>query len=348
MVSLPRPSLLGAAILALALVPAGTAAAKPRGVIAEPSTQAPGDVRGYWTTNRMREADPLPLAGGGEGVGESGARSSAFPPDRETGPGFDRTFPQRLHGKLFVTVGGSDSSCSATVAKSFRRNVIVTAGHCLSFGRGRSGWATNVLFVPAYRNGARPFGSFPATVLRVPKRWKQQGHIAFDFGAANLAPGPAGRIQDVLGAFGITFNRPDKAFRKKRFQLFGYPGAPESHYDAERLIHCNSAFRGFEVFSDSPVVSPCHQQFGSSGGAWIRKRKLTSVISHGACVVPSDACAAIAGTYFGDAAYKVWNKAAGKVPKGRRKKLRRCKRIRKFGKRLKCRSKAQTYKPVVR
>lgn len=344
----PRLTLVLATVLACAAAPAASAGAKPPGVTGQPVAQDPGEIRDYWSPSRMRAAQPVPLprSAGAEGDGE--ARASAFPPDLETDPAFDTSWPQRLHGKLFVTLGGSDASCSATVTKSFRRDLVVTAGHCLYFGGGPSGWATNVAFVPAYRNGARPYGTFPAVTLRVPKPWRRNGSIAFDLGMVNLAPTPVGRIQDLLGAVGITFNRPDKAYRKKRFQLFGYPGVPQAYYDAERLIRCNSRFRGFEVFSDAPVVSPCHQQFGSSGGGWIRKRKLTSVISHGACALPSDACQAVAGTYFGDAAYRLWDAAAGKVPKGRRKKLKRCKRVSKPAKFLRCRSKAQTYKPVVR
>ena len=57
------------------------------------------------------------------------------------------------------------------------------------------------------------------------------------------------------------------------------------------------------------------------------------------------ACEVIIGTYFGDTAYKLWDAAAGSVPKGKRKQLKKCKSLKK-SKVQACKSKAQTYGPV--
>ncbi|EGV19324.1 trypsin-like serine peptidase [Thiocapsa marina] len=54
-------------------------------------------------------------------------------------------WPRSVHGKLFFSIGGSSYVCSATV---IGRNVIATAGHCVSSGSGS--WATNFLFCPGY------------------------------------------------------------------------------------------------------------------------------------------------------------------------------------------------------
>ena len=89
-------------------------------------------------------------------------------------------------------------------------------------------------------------------------------------------------------------------------------------------------------------------QQGSSGGGWVRNGLLTSIVSHGGCLVPSTACEITSGTYFGDTAYKLWDAAAGSVPKKRRKQIKECKAIDKNSKRLNCLNRAETYQQVAR
>ncbi len=86
---------------------------------------------------------------------------------------------------------------------------------------------------------------------------------------------------------------------------------------------------------------------GSSGGGWVLKGGLVnSVVSHNACGVDPN-CTTVAGTYFGDTAFKLWSSAGGGVAKGRQKKIKGCKKKPKK-KRGKCLMKAQKFKPVVR
>jgi hypothetical protein len=341
-------SLAALAILAACLPAAAWAGG---GVAGHEPEQSPADVRGYWTPERMLEAEALePPAASPEAADRwaDTAITSAISPDVDTDPAADTLFPQRIHGKLFLTIGTTNAACSATVVKSFRANLILTAGHCVFDSSPTSPgrvWATNVAFVPGYRNGSAPFGVIPAIELRAPQSWiREEGDIAFDLGAVNLAPGAGGEIQNWLGARGITFNRPDKKYKNNVFAIYGYPGQPPP-YDGQSQIICNSQFVGFEAFSGSVGAAPCHQQQGSSGGGWVRKGKVNSVVSHGGCVIPSAACELTVGTYFGDTAYKLWDAAAGTVPKGKRKQLKKCKTVAKSKKQA-CKSKAQTYGPV--
>ena len=310
-------------------IPANAGAAS--GVATHEPDQSNSDVRDYWTPERMRQAEPLDQPAASPEASrqwEDVAIPSAISPDADTDPAADTLFPQRIHGKVFLTLANTNGSCSATVVKSFRANLILTAGHCV-FDAPLPGtariWATNVAFVPGYRNGAAPFGVIPAIELRAPQGWvREEGDIAFDLGAVNLAPGAGGEIQNWLGARGITFNRPDKKYKNNVFSIFGYPGQPPP-YDGQSLIICNSPFIGFEAFTGGVGAAPCHQQQGSSGGGWVRKGKVNSVVSHGGCIIPSTACEITVGTYFGDTAYKLWDAAAGSVPKGKRKQLKKCK-----------------------
>jgi hypothetical protein len=337
------------AALAVCMTGAPVAGASSPGVSGHSVEQSPGAIRDYWTPERMREAQPLDAPQAGTEPVTPLASSSSQPPDRETDPALDQTYPQRIHGRLFLTFAPDNATCSATVVRSFTRNLILTAGHCLVQATSAGPrWATNVAFVPSYRNNVRPFGTWPATKLRTPAIFAGEGLIDFDIGAVNLAASPFGNIQDLLGARGVIFNRTPGSYRGQRFKIFGYPADPIAFYDGERLIVCDSPFRGFEGFSGAITSGPCHMQQGSSGGGWVIKGGLVnSVVSHGSCGVDSDACQVMSGTYFGGAAFNVWAKAAGGLPKGRRKRIRACKR--KGGRKTRsCLIRAQTFKPVTR
>jgi V8-like Glu-specific endopeptidase len=67
-------------------------------------------------------------------------------------------YPYRASGKLFFSIDGSTYLCSASLIK---RGIVVTAAHCVAeFGARR--FYSNWTFVPGYRNGAAPYGSFTA------------------------------------------------------------------------------------------------------------------------------------------------------------------------------------------
>ena len=151
-------------------------AAQPR--TGSPPTPFPriASVRHYWTAERMREAEPLDAPAGAGDEPSPLASAAAQPPDKETDPANDTTYPKRIHGRLFVTFAPDDASCSATVVRSFTRNLVLTAGHCVvSPTAAGPQWATNVAFVPGYRSNARPFRTYPATKLRAPGIWAFEG-----------------------------------------------------------------------------------------------------------------------------------------------------------------------------
>jgi hypothetical protein len=333
-------SLAVAAALLLWWAPSAGAAA----VATHAAESSPAQVREYWTPERMRAAEPIEAA---SGAGGPVAHQSAAPPDQEIDPALDTTYPFRIHGRLFLRMGGGDAECSATVVTSFRRNVILTAGHCvaLPLGGGRTLWARDILFVPAYRDGSAPLGTYPGTSVGAPVLWAVAGDLSFDAGVVTLAPGPGGEIQDVLGSRGLAFNRPLNRFRRKSFQIFGYPAEPAAFYDGERPILCESRFVGIDRFSGGLLTSPCNQQQGASGGGWVMGGSLViSLISHAGCRSPSG-CQVISGTYLGEAVFRLWSRAGGLSP-GRKKRIRRCKRLG-DAKRLRCLARAETFRPVV-
>jgi len=340
----PLTALLALGLCLLAAPAAGAATINGHAV-----PQSSDAIRGYWTPERMAAAQPLDGPQGGTEPASPTASAAAQPPDLETDPAQNRTYPQQVHGRLFVTFGGEDRSCSATVVHSFSGNLVLSAGHCIvKPSVAGPEWAANVAFVPSYREGERPYGTWPAISLRAPGAWARAGLLDFDLGAVNIIASDFGQFQDLLGARGITFNRTARSYRNKRFQIFGYPTDPVASYDGERLIVCNSRFRGIEKLTGALKAGPCHQQEGSSGGGWVlNDRLLNSVVSHSGCITDSDACDVLSGTYFGDVAFKLWNSAAGRLPRGRVKAAKACKK-RKGRKARNCLVKARTFKPIVR
>jgi V8-like Glu-specific endopeptidase len=65
---------------------------------------------------------------------------------------FHTSYPFRTIGRLFSSGG----SCTASVVRPY---VIVTAAHCV-YNTTNNTWFTNFNFVPAYRNGAAPYGAW--------------------------------------------------------------------------------------------------------------------------------------------------------------------------------------------
>jgi hypothetical protein len=345
------PLALALTAAAIAATP-GAALAETGGVGGHVYDQSPAEVREFWTPERMRAAAPLDPPSAPAVSQPPLASAAAQPPDHETDPALDTAYPQRLHGILFVAFGSNLGSCSATVVTSRNRSVILTAGHCVVQpaieGASPPIWASSVLFVPGYRNGAAPLGSYPGTIGRASFAWITTGDLTYDVGAITLAPQTGVAVEDALGSRGVSFNRPLDTYKKNKtgFQLFGYPAQPAAFYDGERLIGCNAPFVGFQRIFTSPLVR-CSMKEGSSGGGWVLKGGLVnSVVSHNACGTNPN-CTEVAGTYFGDTAYGLWSKAGGGVSKGRQKKIKACKK-KPRSKRGKCKMNAQRFKPVVR
>ena len=81
-----------------------------------------------------------------------------------------------------------DYSCSGTALSTPSRSIVLTAGHCVleqgSIGR-------ELIFIPAYDHGARPFGTFDVEVAYMMPQWRHSENPDFDVAALRVAPEPA-------------------------------------------------------------------------------------------------------------------------------------------------------------
>jgi V8-like Glu-specific endopeptidase len=242
-------------------------------VVSAPGAGSAAQARAYWTPERMRAATPLDLV---LGAGGRLKRAAVAPSRAADVSDASTSYPDRVHGKVFFTLtGGSepgDYVCSGTVVESNSHSLVWTAGHCVDDAESGGGFATNWIFVPGYRAGAKPYDEWPAKRLATTDGWRTAANSRVDFGAVTVARDSDGRgVQDVVGARGIAFGQS----RPNTVTAFGYPAEPtlfEPLFDGERLYNCDSAITA----SDNPpgngpqtMQIDCDMSGGSSGGGWV-------------------------------------------------------------------------------
>ncbi|MEV4418076.1 hypothetical protein [Catellatospora sp. NPDC049609] len=303
-----HPQWLAVASLALALITTGaaTAEAKPpandrdsgntttvartgdgRAVTSDAVAK---EVAAYWTPERMAAAVDLdfkrqkePTTASSRAVPKPNGPSGAIPPVLPALSNADRAGTllneSQTVGKVyFTTPGGGLASCSASTVASGKRRLVVTAGHCVHQGAGGQ-WYSNWQFVPRYRNGLRPFGTWVAMQLTTRTAWITSSSYSEDMAIAIMNTNGFGqRIVDVVGGNGLRWNWGYNV----NVTALGYPsnlGGGESQY------FCQS---GTWHAHDQVIRMWCNMTYGSSGGPWLQEYNdsnglgyINSTVSHG-------------------------------------------------------------------
>ncbi len=240
---------------------------------------AAGDPAGYWTAERIERARPLdPVRVGGPGVARP-TRSRRVPFTSGAVP--DPTvFPSSANGKLLGRLRGfGPFQCSATVVDSPSGRVILTAGHCV-YDPELARFAKRLTFIPAYSDGAAPFGSWAWSELETTRQWVRQANTNFDFATIVLRRGGAGAVvEDTAGGLPLATNGP----RGQTYRAVGYPG---NRAGAERMWSCTSGYAGPDPRpfprGKAPIGIGCDMGPGASGGGWVDDAgRLVSVTSFG-------------------------------------------------------------------
>lgn len=300
-----RPALAAALAAVAMLAVVGEAQAQtPTGAPA-PVAQTPAEIRDYWTPERMRNAVPIdrPLGAG------AGAKRAGTIAKRVKHP---RSFPQRTHGKAFLTMGGLDYVCSGTSVDAPSHSLVWTAGHCVyDPGVVGFGFATNFIFVPAYSRGHAPYGRWAMTGIQATQQWKNSdefcvpqvtvcGDLRYDEGAVTVEHKNGRSLEGRVGSRDIAFNYdPTQLYRP-----IGYPAEPP--FNGERMWSCESGMLGRDNSFDrpKPMKIACDMTGGSSGGGWItRSGKLASVVSYGYNGAPNR----LYGPYMANAAKNLYD-----------------------------------------
>ena len=148
---------------------------------------------GFWNRSRLLAASPL-----GEERPAQGEQ-----PDQPGQPASARTAGTRSAlrvGALFEHDASGNHFCTASVVASPQRDLLITAAHCINGGKGSSGYDSNIVFIPGYRNGEAPFGVWTPAQLIVAPQWAQSSDPDYDIGFVVLQPSNGRTIEQVLGA----------------------------------------------------------------------------------------------------------------------------------------------------
>ena len=282
--------------LALTMAPTGLAHAAPQdGGSVKVASHAAATTKSeqqrietYWTPSRMKNAIPVGAKVDSAAAKKPNAAASAV---QET--------PQPRFGKVFFTLGGSNYVCSGTATSSSNGDVVTTAGHCLNEGPGA--FATNFAFVPAYDNGAAPYGTWTAQTLYTTSAWAGSGDFDYDVGFAVMNENASGQsLTGVVGGYPIAFNLA----RGLTYKAYGYPAA--SPFNGQTLWSCSGAVMQDTFGGSQDQGLPCNMTGGSSGGGWITGGSLNSVNSFGYTGLRD----VMWGPYFGSTIQSVYNSAS--------------------------------------
>jgi V8-like Glu-specific endopeptidase len=196
----------------------------------------------------------------------TGSAGSLFTSARLVPVSADRSFPYLTLGRLYYTDPGHGTFyCSAAV---IRPRVVVTAAQCVHSGDTSPGFYSNVQFVPAYRDGVAPFGTWNAAYLVIHSNWiSTHGALpnATDYAVVELQDrtinGVVRRIGDVTGFLGYVIQK----LRPNHAHLLAYT----SSFDSGEKLHQVTG-QSFRTAAATNVEYGSDLRSGSSGGAIIQ------------------------------------------------------------------------------
>jgi V8-like Glu-specific endopeptidase len=202
----------------------------------------------YWTPERMEQATPEDPKVPGEPEPNGMRRSGVW------GAAVFHGVP--TIGALFFRNGSGDHYCTASVINSRKRNLLLTAAHCIHGGRS-GGYVSNVAFVPKYDSGRRPYGIWTARLLVVKRGWTHDSDPDLDFGFVVVNSRGGRKIANVVGSNRLVINRGFGHI----VNVAGYPAGKD------RPIYCRGIARkqaSRQLRFDCPGFTG-----GTSGSPWL-------------------------------------------------------------------------------
>ena len=183
-----------AAVVALVLA-AGCSAGQPAGHRGPAGHRAAGlsGPPGFWNRSRLLAALP-------SGVQRASRGQAPSQPDQSASARTAGTRAALRVGALFEHDATGNHFCTASVVSSPGKDLLITAAHCINGGKGSSGYKSDIVFIPGYRDGEAPFGVWTPAQLIVAPQWAQSSDPDYDVGFVLLQPSDGRTIEQVLGA----------------------------------------------------------------------------------------------------------------------------------------------------
>jgi hypothetical protein len=163
-------------------------------------------------------------------------------------------------GALFLSVSASENVCTASVVDSAGHDLLLTAAHCVDYGGGGN-YAQDLVFIPGWHCGQRPYGVWPVRSITVSKAWNASEDVNDDFAFLTVST-PRGQhkpIQQVTGGLRLDVN---SGYRHSDVVPIGYDmsggGVP---------VMCRT--KSFYARPDQQEFLCDGYTNGASGGPWI-------------------------------------------------------------------------------
>ena len=182
----------------------------------------------------------------------------------------NRTYPYRAAGKLFFKIGVGSYICSAALIK---RGIAVTAAHCVA-DYGKSQFYNSWQFIPGYRNGNAPFGTWTVNQVWVKTSYFNGTDGCFQFGVICpndvavliLNPSATGAYAGAsTGWLGYGWGNFGFAGSQTHITQLGYPSGLDNAKYMER--NDSSGFTNV-TYSNNTIIGS-NMDGGSSGGPWV-------------------------------------------------------------------------------
>ncbi len=219
--------------------------------IAPITASAVAQQKSYWSPAKLQQAKPVPMPiitvaeqeviarRLAEEAGSTPAKAltvapvipgqftaNASTPTRKTNLVVDTlTYPYSVVGKLFMSMSGTNTSYQGS-AWIVGRKCILTAGHCV-YDRGRRRFYNNVQFIPQFKDGATPLGTWNVMQITTLKEYTTLSNgeeLVYDIGACILDK----PLPESLGIAGYTINQP---IPKGKLRSLGYPAEVTRAFD---------------------------------------------------------------------------------------------------------------------
>ena len=227
----------------------------------------------YWTAERMANAIPADRVARQSMRGQDATAPAesdqmepvtASEPVLPAAPAGAKVRKSKTIGKVFFRQGGKNMVCSGAAVNSKRKNMVMTAGHCVHGGRGKH-WSKKWIFVPGYGPGNRaPNGIYPMTRFGALKGWTKHSNFNADVAIALVKPGRGTnkKLVKKVGGYGAQFGKS----KHRRLAAIGYS---QLGYKGDKQKHCRKRthkLRGTkQIEMRCRVLTP-----GASGGPWVK------------------------------------------------------------------------------
>lgn len=177
---------------------------------------------------------------------------------------FKANLPYRAVGKVYFTMMGRNYACSGA---SIGGSAVITAGHCVSNGRGV--FHTNWVFVPQFDNYHTPVeGPWAASQFLTFPEFHNRMDVGRDVGFAIVqGPKPNLLLSEYIGNLGFAWNQNPTGIQ---WSAFGYPSVL-GVWDGVHMVQLVSTTACRDPqYTPAPMGTGGWNGAGGSGGPWVR------------------------------------------------------------------------------